>query len=763
MNVFDFWQNEDSTIAPLSEKQLLFIEKLESQSNARFASSSHVTQETSDDSNTEFETLEKFEEWFDNSLHCFESDQNVKYQKLIDYCNECKAILSVIDETLQNLETLDKQYEYSSNKTNSLHNICENILHQQHGLIMAMDAINEKLVYFKEYEHMTKKFSSSSVLILNESLMTTLKRLDECIDFFEKKSNYLESSVYLKNFKHLQSQALSTIKNHVISSIQRSAKQVAPESTEAIAPGDSVFTLFYGKFQAGAARIKSLMTMIEERQNKDETYKKYLRECHDTYFKARELLISPVLSVAINDMVSSHQRSYCSLTRNSSKMLMHICRDEHQLFFQFFTQQSEALDEFLEKLCLNLYDVLRSVVIHIEHLEILSELCIILKYEVIEDVLESSELQSFAHVMSQLLEDTQERLVYRTNIYLQTSIIGYSPAPGDLAYPEKLEMMESIAEYLITSNSSLSRSGSVCSIASASLSDVSLVTNDRSDFSSKFSSSPADIHGMWYPTVRRAIMCLTKLYRSLDKEAFQGLAQEVISGCLDSLEVAKEQISKNKSQTDGCLFFIKHLLVIREQISPFKIECSYREVALDFTRVKSAALNILQNRENIFSLTNNNSLLQFLFEVPGAPQVIDQIIDPQRIVDSKIKTACEQFIAMSADSMLSPLLRFNSLVNSCSKTENICNQHFATAESISKMVKELHACFTEKLSFCRKMMSLYLANSDTENILFKPIRANVVGKIDSFMKFLEMNYKSEDNEKIGIGQLLEMKQAINDV
>ena len=44
--------------------------------------------------------------------------------------------------------------------------------------------------------------------------------------------------------------------------------------------------------------------------------------------------------------------------------------------------------------------------------------------------------------MQLLLEDTQERLVYRCNIYIQTNIAGYSPAAGDLAYPEKLEMMK---------------------------------------------------------------------------------------------------------------------------------------------------------------------------------------------------------------------------------------------------------------------------------------------------------------------------------
>ena len=39
------------------------------------------------------------------------------------------------------------------------------------------------------------------------------------------------------------------------------------------------------------------------------------------------------------------------------------------------------------------------------------------------------------------------------------------------------------------------------------------------------SDSPADIHGMWYPTIRRTLMCLSKIYRSVEKAIFQEVSE----------------------------------------------------------------------------------------------------------------------------------------------------------------------------------------------------------------------------------------------
>ncbi|CAH8655946.1 unnamed protein product [Heterobilharzia americana] len=311
----------------------------------------------------------------------------------------------------------------------------------------------------------------------------------------------------------------------------------------------------------------------------------------------------------------------------------------------------------LFKLCRCLYDAVRPLIIHINHIEILSELCDILKYELLHHdnpKTNSSDMVAFNDLCEMLLADIQERLIFRAHIYVKSQILGFLPSPGDLSYPEKLEMMDDIAKSVskpVDPRSSPDESNdpekpeteitsTVSSVAcpgnQPTMSDLAVQPGPN------MSLAPADLHGMWYPTVRRTLVCLSKLSRCLETDSFRGLAQECVSMCVQSLVKASDSISLRRTALDGQLFLIKHLLILREQMAPFSIEFLVKETSLDFSPYKNVARNIWEHKgTGLFSLSRQNALLRFLLETPNA---VDVEVDSRRELDSQLKYTCELLI-----------------------------------------------------------------------------------------------------------------------
>ena len=71
--------------------------------------------------------------------------------------------------------------------------------------------------------------------------------------------------------------------------------------------------------------------------------------------------------------------------------------------------------------------------------------------EILEDQVAArkEELSATAPVFEGLLEDIQQRLVYRAQKYILSDIAGYAHSPGDLAYPDKLIVAVSLLVSLV--------------------------------------------------------------------------------------------------------------------------------------------------------------------------------------------------------------------------------------------------------------------------------------------------------------------------
>ncbi|KAM8922628.1 conserved oligomeric Golgi complex subunit 3 isoform 2-T2 [Lycaon pictus] len=675
------------------------------------------------------ETAQQFFSWFAKLQTQMDQDEETKYRQMRDYLSgfqeQCDAILNDVNNALQHLESLQKQYLFVSNKTGTLHEACEQLLKEQSELVDLAENIQQKLSYFNELETINTP-------------------------------NFKDYPVYLLKFKQCLSKALHLMKTYTINTLQNLTNQLLKRDPASIPNADNAFTLFYVKFRAAAPKVRTLIEQIEQRSEKIPEYQQLLNDIHQCYLDQRELLLGPSITCTVTELTSQNNRDHCALIRSGCAFMVHVCQDEHQLYNEFFTKPTSKLDELLEKLCVSLYDVFRPLIIHVIHLETLSELCGILKNEVLEDHVQNNaeQLGAFAAGVKQMLEDVQERLVYRTHIYIQTDITGYKPAPGDLAYPDKLVMMEQIAKSLKDEQKKVP--------SEASFSDVRLEETESNNLTKSGSTeslntrpqttiSPADLHGMWYPTVRRTLVCLSKLYRCIDRAVFQGLSQEALSACIQSLLGASESISKNKTQIDGQLFLIKHLLILREQIAPFHTEFTIKEISLDLKKTRDAAFKILNPMTvpRFFRLNSNNALIEFLLE--GTPEIREHYLDSKKDVDRHLKSACEQFIQQQTKLFVEQLEEFMTKVSALKTMASqggpkytLSQQPWAQPAKVSDLVTSVYKTIKAKLPLTLRSMSLYLSNKDTEFILFKPVRNNIQQVFQKFHVLLKEEFSSED-------------------
>ena len=630
--------------------------------------------------------------------------------------------------------------------------------------------------------------------------------------------NYVNAKGHIVKYQAALSRALGLVKEFVkltltyatmASSNAVQLETIMTTSDTKSTTNDSTFTLqFYGKFRVQAPKIESIMKQLERRisshsgqnelQHQDpaqritdkmsrnrssierpspeecalsKEYFAALQDCQTIYFDCRSQLLLPSIRATVNKLCLENERNHCGLMRSGCSLLLHISDDEYRLYKQFFQVDVGSYKSFLESICVILYDALRPLIINLGHLETLSELTSILKSEMLayhcgDDPVH---LEAFKETVQQLLQDVQERLIFRTHIYIRTDIAEYAPHPGDLSYPEKLQMMESIQDSIMADENKekRDRTSSVSSSASMTSLEVANINRATSPYS-----SPVDLHGMWYPTVRRTLVCLSRLYRCLELEIFQGLSQEVLDACIDSLELACTQISANRGIRNGQLFLIKHLLILREQITPFQVQLSVLEHSLDFSKLKNAALSLIplnltgklesQHLTNLTgnvagraSATANNTLVmgsvRNLLE-GTTPHIKEHCRDSRREVDKRLKLSCETFISASVRELVGPmkeLLDKIKIENAQPNQTKISSLPWMSTKILHDVVSECQKKIKKELPVIQKMLHLYLCNKETEFILFRPIRNEVMITFMGLRQIVSSEYTSDENLIIG--------------
>lgn len=467
------WQEANNPLAPLTEEQLDLIYELgdivaltynkpeEIPISELEPNEVHASEEKSSSIVPKvILTMQDFIEWTVNVEKDIKHENLKEYQNyyelLSDYQLECEKLFSHSNDALNSLTELKKEYENVTEKTNYLHDLSEQVMANQKKLKETKAELSTKLSYFTNFNKCQDKIEHLNNKLNSPECLEILDKIDESVKYLNSHLQYKESRVYKMKYESLLTNILNKIYDYVNHILVDTTKQVVdPDSKAQMLPQapnvsnalvDSAFSLYYGKFQSTSSKVKYILNGLEEREEKNEHYKNLLLDCQKSLFTLRLPILNVAVSKALTELKEKHKTDYSILFRSCSLFTMKVCQDEAMCYNYFFSNSSDLFNDYLGALCQNLYDTLRPSLITINHIEVLSELCGILKTEMLNDrVLENERLSKYVETIRQLLQDVEERLVFRTNIFFQHDLLGYKPSPGDLAYPEKLEQMENIA------------------------------------------------------------------------------------------------------------------------------------------------------------------------------------------------------------------------------------------------------------------------------------------------------------------------------
>lgn len=753
--------------APLTEQQLAAVVALgqicaERSMPAHLAGDNSANQATQDEasalsdvsqqrlnlSDLALANSHQFYKWHTDLEVAMKSETEEKYRQYVNtltgHLNTCDELLGCVDSTLGLFDDLQAQHQAVALKTKTLHDACERLVMEKDRLVEFADALKSKLNYFDELESIATQFHAPTMSVASGHFLPLLKRLDECISYVTNNPQYADSSTYLVKFRQLQSRALGMVRTHVLSVLRSAAAQVQSAIRESvglsgkssIAEGSETSVL-YVRFKAAAHDLKPLMEEIESRASRKE-YSQVLSDCHKLYCEQRLSLVQGVVMQRLAEYARNEPLT--SLTRSGGAYLIQVCQLEHQLFDHFFPSSSSEvanLTPLVDPLCTALYDTLRPKFIHEADLDQLCELVEILKGEMLDEQLSrrGESVAGLRPIILRTLADVQERLTFRAQTYMRDEIANYLPLAEDLDYPSKLEQAAAAA-----------------------------AASGHEDEESR------DAYAAWYTPVERTLSCLSKLYRCLEPGIFTGLAQDGVNMCSSSIQRASKLIAKKSSFMDAQLFLIKHLLILREQISPFDIEFSVTYKELDFTHLLEHLRKILRGQASMFDLTSRSALARVF-----SPRVLENQVDAKHELEKNLKATCEQFIMYVTKIAVEPMLSFITKVTAIRvATSNIAKggpgevrvlkqQAFATPEKLAELVVKVDEALKEQLPAVMAKMKLYLPTSPTRAILFKPIKTNIIEAHGQILSLIQSEYSEEDAKTIGLRSLPDLQAYLDEL
>jgi hypothetical protein len=660
--------------------------------------------------------------------------------------------------TLELLSGLSASFKSVEAQTGAFRKQCEALVLEQRQLTALADAIDENAQYYTFLEPMTRRLNAPGAanLVRGRDFPELLSNLDNCLAYMESNPKHKESATYRSRYRLLLTRGLTLVRTYFAKTLNDIGADVSKRIQSGQLKENTQSALLYAKFRVPAADLKALGVEIQKRAvptpddvdaGREPEYLSLLRELYQSYSAVRVRLVLPIVTKKITEIANSTaQADVLTFAKSSMSFMRGVCLDEYELWFEWF-ETDGALYEFLESLMEPMYDYFRPRTIRETKMEKLCDLCSIIQSRYGEsdadDEFESTTTSpgppnalgnrklDYASLVQPVLEDAQTRLVFLAMNVLRDGIENYRPTPDDLKIPKA----ETPGTNGTKTGPVLSGKRDITPIPQTPMTPVPktpvLVDVDSDDAESMFSgrltvkdNGNIPSSRQWYPTLRKAIWLLRRIYRLVNSSVFDDLAHRIVHSTIQSLLPATQQISSKHSLQDGQLFLITHLLHLKSQIVAFDIEFVPPEVDFDF----SSLTNPFYELRDRGALWNPASWVRL---VGGAllPKIVENMLDAKAELDGRLRGAINDLVHSYSDHITAPV---DPAAVAAAKSSKSKTAVAAEPFDALRAIRTVRGLAEKDVPVLRAKLAAYVDDARTRETLVAAVRDQVLASYEDF-------------------------------
>ena len=576
-------------------------------------------------------------------------DEVLNYQEICKVEEEYTQGLIKDTDAIQGLlESLTVQYNEITHAAEDFSSEANILLEKQTRNETVSEEIQNFLQIFESLDKVASTLSKPGIgIVKKKSFQELLEKLDKSLDFIKAHPSFRDIEMYEFRFRQCMTRSLTLIRNYLLEELKsiydKVTRKLETETTNraknaALINYDVfIYNTFKSYLDDTEGLFYSQVNLVEQITKRIGDYQEYrslLQDVLKQYFSVRSLLLKKPVSIFLKECGDSRETVIAQICQHGMSFFRRKLERELELFRDSFGYKSSydvlaymvsELYSWFKELLTPFYDFMRSKILRETNISSLCELAASLQkhYEFEEQNSLENYFQvklSLGELFEPILHDTQSRLVYRIQTYVDGVLATYKPTIEDLNLGHRRNLTTGLVPLL----------------------QVETLDKDYSK----------NLFKELYVPVGKALTILTDVYELIDSIVFDDLAHYIIQDCIKMLK--NNTYPKYVSAIgpfEAKLFYLNNLIIIYNQLSNFDIQNVREETTLDLTSGISEVIHDLRSGQ--YRHDNNGGFLDLLKK--SVPKIVNNLIDAKYEVEVESDMLVLDLILECSNSIIKPL------------------------------------------------------------------------------------------------------------